>query len=69
MDPDDVEQIVDFLAEVARLRRDLDGIEYQAVKLARTFGASWEDIGEGLGISRQAATGRFSKPRKRRLTI
>ncbi len=50
----------------ADLRRRADLVEYQAVQLVREAGATWEDIGEALGISRQAARERFGTPRQRR---
>ena len=55
-----------LLAEVAETRRRLDMIEHLAVKLVRDAGATWEDIGDMLGISRQAARERFGEPRRRR---
>lgn len=33
-----------------------------SVDIARSHGATWEEIGETLGVSRQAAQQRFSKP-------
>lgn len=55
-----------LLREVAELRRRADLIEYRAIELVRESGVTWEDIGEALGISRQAARERFGKPRQRR---
>lgn len=56
-----------LLAEIAEVRRGrLDWIEYHAIGLVRSSGATWEDIGEALGISRQAARQRFGKPSRRR---
>lgn len=58
------------LAEVLRLmkttRDDLALLEYTVVQMLRDGGASWEDIGEELGISRQAASERFAHPKHRR---
>jgi hypothetical protein len=57
-----------LLVEVAKAREDLASIEHETIRVVREAGATWEDIGEALGISRQAARERFSKPRpKRRL--
>ena len=57
-----------LLAELAKAREDLASIEYETIQVVREAGATWEDIGEVLGISRQAARERFSQPRpKRRL--
>lgn len=55
-----------LLAEVNEVRRRLDLIEHHAIELVRESGTTWEDIGEALGISRQAARQRFDKPRPRR---
>lgn len=55
-----------LLAEVTEMRRRQDMIEHLAVQMMREAGATWEDIGEALGISRQAARERFGKPRQRR---
>lgn len=55
-----------LLEEVLECRRRLDAIEYHAIELVREGGATWEDIGDALGISRQAARERFSVPRQRR---
>lgn len=55
-----------MLEEVADARRRLDMIEHLAVRLVRDAGATWEDIGDVLGISRQAARERFGEPRRRR---
>ena len=60
-----VERLAAFLREVAELRRHADAVEYRAVQLARSYGATWEDIAEPLGISRQAAASRFEKVRRR----
>ena len=55
-----------LLETVASARRELDRIEFEAVQTVREAGATWEDIGEALGISRQAARQRFGEPRRRR---
>lgn len=47
-------------------RRVIAQIEFDAVQVVREAGATWEEIGEVLGISRQAARRRFEQPRKRR---
>jgi DNA invertase Pin-like site-specific DNA recombinase len=58
--------IAEFLNSVGQLRRDLERLEWEAVRLLRSAGASWEAIGDELGITRQAATRRFSHPKPRR---
>lgn len=55
-----------LLREVLEARRRLDRVEFYAVELARAAGATWEDVGELFGISRQAARQRFGEPRQRR---
>lgn len=56
-----------------RLLVELDGlldqvarVEHEAIQVLREAGATWEEIGEALGISRQAARSRFERPRVRR---
>lgn len=56
---------VAVLEELVAARRHLDLVEYHAVQMVRGAGATWEDIGEAYGISRQAARQRFSQPRRR----
>jgi hypothetical protein len=43
------------LAAVRELRRKLDELESAAIMRAREMGASTTDIGEALGLTRQAA--------------
>jgi predicted DNA-binding protein (UPF0251 family) len=63
---EEIPPFVDFLGALAELRHDLERLEWEAVRLVRSTGVSWEAIGEELGISRQAATRRFSHPKPRR---
>jgi hypothetical protein len=62
--PDDVGVIVadelpadplDALRELARTEVELDELRRQQVAAARAAGATWEQVGEALGISRQSA--------------
>jgi hypothetical protein len=55
-----------LLDELADTRVRLDRVEHLTVALLRATGASWEAIGEAIGISRQAARQRFGIPRRRR---
>lgn len=55
---------VRVLADIAELRARLDQLEHDSITLVREAGATWEDIGDELGISRQAARERFTKPRR-----
>lgn len=49
------------LSALARLRSDLDAIEYDLVAEARSKGATWQQIADELGsTSRQWAQGKFS---------
>ena len=57
--------IATVLRDLADLRRKLDELEHHVIGLLRDNGATWEEIGDELGISRQAARQRFEKLRKR----
>ena len=56
------------LALVADVRRALWALERTAAVAARRSGSSWRDLGRALGVSHQAAHGRFRAvdPRPRR---
>lgn len=54
LDPEDLELVF------ARLRKALDEAEVEAVGNLRGRGVSWARIARVLGVSRQAATKRFS---------
>ena len=47
--------VIEARHEIARAERKLD----KSVRAARDHGASWEDIGVALGMSRQGAAKRF----------
>lgn len=49
------------LRHVAAARRYLDELTTAAVRSARIDGASWAQIGTGLGITKQAAQQRYGK--------
>lgn len=51
------------LADLARLRRDLDRGMAALVEVMRAEGASWSQVGRVLGTTRQAATQRFGRGR------
>jgi hypothetical protein len=53
----DIEALRDLLA----LARDIDTATDSAVEGLRAFGYSWADIGDRLGISRQAAHERWGR--------
>lgn len=65
-----IRQIAEFDADgLARLDAIQQGTVYwtqvlaEAVRLAREQGATWQQIGEALGVSAQAAHERFTKGR------
>lgn len=51
--------------ELETIRRRVDLVELLVIQIARDSGATWEEIGEVLGISRQAARSRFALLRRR----
>lgn len=57
---------VRVLAELEMLRSSLRILEFEVVHMMREVGITWQDIGDELGLSRQAARSRFSQPRSRR---
>lgn len=63
---DDPPSYVRLLRALAEVRRQLAEIEYEAVMMARTAGATWEAIGDEFDMSRQAAASYFSRPKGRR---
>jgi hypothetical protein len=50
------------LCESAGLARAVDKLQRHLVQQARATGQSWTEIGEALGVSKQAAWQRFSSP-------
>lgn len=52
------------LEAIAAIRRHLVDFEFAAIAAARQRGATWSDVAEALGISRQGAQVRFSKQRE-----
>ena len=48
------------LREASRLATAVDKLVGQEVALARRAGHSWTEVGEALGVTRQAAWERFS---------
>jgi hypothetical protein len=47
--------------DACRVDVAVEKLLYQSVQAARKAGYSWSDIGEAMGISRQAAWERFSR--------
>lgn len=54
------------LPAIAELRRRLDALEAEAIEIARTKGASWREIAEALGVTRQALQQRIATDARRR---
>lgn len=46
---------LDALRELTRSEAELDELRRERITAARATGASWEQVGEALGISRQSA--------------
>lgn len=65
MPPVDSHQYLAVLEELTVIRAAVARLEYQVVALVRASGATWEQVGESLGLSRQAATRKYGQPRKR----
>lgn len=52
---------LDTLTTLWAERQEMDEREYQAVKAARRAGATWQQIGDNMGTSRQSAHERFTR--------
>ena len=52
------------LRAVGALHRLAEQVEARHVELARERGWSWEQIGDALGVSRQAVHSKYGKPDK-----
>jgi MEDS: MEthanogen/methylotroph, DcmR Sensory domain len=63
-----VEPVLEALTAVESLARVVDRWRARLVRLARTRGAPWTDIGQSLGVSKQAAHERYGRARPRRAT-
>lgn len=59
---------LEALGELARSEEELDELRHRQVAAARASGASWEQIGKALGMSRQSAWERFAKRARDDLT-
>lgn len=58
---------LDALRELTRREGILDELRRERVMAARAAGASWEQVGEALGMSRQSAWEYFSAETRERL--
>jgi hypothetical protein len=61
-----IEPVLEALTAVEGLARVVDRWRARLVRLARTRGAPWTDIGQSLGVSKQAAHERYGRARGRR---
>jgi hypothetical protein len=61
-----IEPVLEALTAVEALARVVDRWRARLVRLARTRGAPWTDIGQSLGVSKQAAHERYGRARGRR---
>jgi MEDS: MEthanogen/methylotroph, DcmR Sensory domain len=61
-----IEPVLEALTAVEALARVVDRWRARLVRLARTRGAPWTDIGHSLGVSKQAAHERYGRARPRR---
>jgi hypothetical protein len=61
-----IEPVLEALTAVEALARVVDRWRAKLVRLARTRGAPWTDIGQSLGVSKQAAHERYGRARTRR---
>ncbi|HUF16162.1 MAG TPA: hypothetical protein VMQ46_09750 [Acidimicrobiia bacterium] len=56
---------LDALQELSRAGAELETLVREQVAAARTKGATWEEIGERLGVSRQAAWEYYTRDARR----
>ena len=68
----DVDQLpndpLDALRELARRESELGVMRRAAIEAARDAGATWEQVGAALGMSRQAAWEYYSRSVRAKLT-
>jgi len=50
---------LDYLALLESMRGELEDLIVREVSCSRAWGASWLDVGDSLGVTRQAAQQRF----------
>ena len=58
---------LDALRELSRGEAELDRLRAERVRAARAAGASWEQVGEALGVTRQSAWEHFTARARREL--
>jgi len=57
------------LRELTRSEAELEALRRAMVEAARACGASWEQVGEALGVSRQSAWEHYSSSIRSKLTV
>lgn len=57
----DAAKYLDTLTTIWSDRQALEEREYSTIKSARLAGASWADIGDAMGVSRQAVHERYTR--------
>ena len=58
----DIDNPLSRLAAVRSARQALEALEHDTVTRARAGGATWSEIGNVYGVSKQAAQQRFRRP-------
>lgn len=58
---------LDALRELSRRESELGRLRRAAIEMARAAGATWEEVGAALGVSRQAAWEYYSRTARARL--
>lgn len=59
---------LEALLELSRAGSELETLVRQQVAAARTKGATWEEIGDRLGISRQAAWEYYTRDARQKIS-
>lgn len=66
-DPPNLARLAGIMHDLAEVRQTVDRLEHEVIQLVRdTSGATWEAIGDELGIARQTAEKRFKRAKRRR---
>lgn len=59
------DRFTNWIFRLVKLAAGAEQLLALEIELARKHGATWSEIGDALGVSRQAAHDRFSKPERR----
>jgi hypothetical protein len=60
-DPEKTSTLLDQLRALAAADRDVQAATREVVAALRAAGCTWEQIGQALGVTRQAARHRFGR--------